>query len=541
MNINARIKEIFPRIEHIPSQFKLKHPIDQREYLVDGKLQSWEGEMESAFSPVYLQTTEGLIRQKIGQFPLFNQETALSALEAAVKAYNHGRGQWPTMSVGQRIECLQNFAYRMKEKRHEVVNLLIWEIAKSYTDSCKEFDRTVDYIEDTIDALKNLDRISSRFEISQGVIGQIRRAPLGVVLSMGPANYPLNETFTTLIPALIMGNTVIVKAPRPGVLLNYPLLEAFKDSFPPGVVNTIYGKGRTITPPLMESGRIDALAFIGSSHAANNLKKQHPKSHRLRSILGLEAKNPGIVLPHADLDLTVKECILGTLSYNGQRCTAIKIIFVHRAVIDKFLEKFTAAVSDLKFGMPWEDNVFLTPIAEPGKPTYLQELVEDAKNKGAEVINEGGGIINETFFYPAILYPVNDQMKIYSVEQFGPVVPIVPFDDIETPINYLVKSDYGQQVSIFGQNSEAIAQLVDPLVNQVCRVNINSQCQRGPDTFPFTGRKDSAEGTLSVHDALRAFSIRTLVAAKEIDLNKRLITEIVREHQSNFLSTDFIL
>lgn len=541
MNIAAKIQDIFPSIDSIPSEFQLNHPIDQKEYLVDGKLEIWEGETEETFSPIYLKTPEGLVRHKIGQFPLLNQEAALSALEAAGKAYDNGRGKWPTMSVGQRIECLQDFAYRMKEKRGIVVNLLMWEIGKSYTDSCKEFDRTVDYIEDTIDALKNLDRVSSRFEISEGVIGQIRRAPLGIVLSMGPANYPLNETFTTLIPALIMGNTVIVKAPRPGVLLNYPLLEAFKESFPPGVVNTIYGQGRLISPPLMESGRIDALAFIGTSRAANNLKKQHPKSHRLRSILGLEAKNPGIVLPHADLDLAVKECILGTLSYNGQRCTAIKILFVHTAIIDKFLEKFTTAVNNLKFGMPWEDNVFLTPIAEPGKPNYLQELVEDAKQHGAEVINEAGGVINETFFYPAILYPVNDKMKVYSVEQFGPVVPIVPFDDIETPINYLVKSDYGQQVSIFGQNTEAIAQLVDPLVNQVCRVNINSQCQRGPDTFPFTGRKDSAEGTLSVHDALRAFSIRTLVAAKDIDLNKRLISEMVREHKSNFLSTDFIL
>ncbi|WP_107667385.1 NADP-dependent glyceraldehyde-3-phosphate dehydrogenase [Cyanothece sp. BG0011] len=541
MNITSKIQNIFPSLDSIPSEFQLNHVINQTEYLVNGKLETWEGDTEESLSPIYLKTEQELTRKTIGKFPSLNQEAALSALEAAVTAYNNGRGKWPTMSVGQRIECVQEFAYRMKEKRSLVVKLLMWEIGKSYTDSCKEFDRTVNYIQDTIDALKNLDRVSSRFEISQGVIGQIRRAPLGVVLSMGPANYPLNETFTTLIPALIMGNTVIVKAPRPGVLLNYPLLEAFKDSFPPGVVNTVYGKGRTITPPLMESGKIDALAFIGSSHAANNLKKQHPKSHRLRSILGLEAKNPGIVLPHADLDLTVKECILGTLSYNGQRCTAIKIIFVHRSVIDTFLDKFTAAVSQLKFGMPWEDDVFLTPIAEPGKPDYLQELVEDAKNHGAEVINEGGGTINETFFYPAILYPVNEKMKIYSVEQFGPVVPIVPFDDIETPINYLVNSDYGQQVSIFGQNTEAISQLVDPLVNQVCRVNLNSQCQRGPDTFPFTGRKDSAEGTLSVHDALRAFSIRTLVAAKELPLNKRLITEIVREHQSNFLSTDFIL
>jgi glyceraldehyde-3-phosphate dehydrogenase (NADP+) len=150
-------------------------------------------------------------------------------------------------------------------------------------------------------------------------------------------------------------------------------------------------------------------------------------------------------------------------------------------------------------------------------------------------------MVNETFFYPAVMYPVTLEMRLYREEQFGPVIPVIPFDDIEVPIQYIVDSDYGQQVSIFGQDASTIAKLVDPLVNQVCRVNINSQCQRGPDTFPFTGRKDSAEGTLSVVDALRAFSIRTLVAAKETDINKSMLTQIVREHQSNFLSTDFIL
>jgi glyceraldehyde-3-phosphate dehydrogenase (NADP+) len=86
-----------------------------------------------------------------------------------------------------------------------------------------------------------------------------------------------------------------------------------------------------------------------------------------------------------------------------------------------------------------------------------------------------------------------------------------------------------------------LAQLIDSLVNQVSRVNLNSQCQRGPDVFPFTGRKDSAVATLSVADALRAFSIRAVVAGKEFDHNRRIISDITREHLSNFLSTDFIL
>jgi glyceraldehyde-3-phosphate dehydrogenase (NADP+) len=132
-------------------------------------------------------------------------------------------------------------------------------------------------------------------------------------------------------------------------------------------------------------------------------------------------------------------------------------------------------------------------------------------------------------------------MRVYHEEQFGPVIPVLPFDKINEPIEYMINSSYGQQVSIFGSDPEQIARLIDPLVNQVCRVNINSQCQRGPDTFPFTGRKDSAEGTLSVSDALRVFSIRTLVAAKQTDLNKQIITRIVRDHKSKFLSTDFIL
>jgi len=139
------------------------------------------------------------------------------------------------------------------------------------------------------------------------------------------------------------------------------------------------------------------------------------------------------------------------------------------------------------------------------------------------------------------VYPVNERMKLYNEEQFGPVIPVVPFEEIDTPIQYMVESNYGQQVSIFGRDPDMIARLIDPLVNQVSRVNINSQCQRGPDIFPFTGRKDSAVGTLSVTDALRAFSIRTLVAAKDLELNKEIISGIVTERKSNFLSTDFIL
>ena len=541
MVLIEKIQNVFPRATDIPEALLNDIPCIQSGYLVNGEIRSWDGPRQEVLSPVWVVGDTDPKPFFIGEYPLLTEAEAFQALDAAVAAYDHGRGLWPTLSVAERIDHLERFVFRMIEEKDRVVRFLMWEVGKSLQDSEKEFDRTIKYINDTLAALKDLDRISSRFTIEEGIIGQIRRAPMGVVLCMGPFNYPLNETFTTLIPALVMGNTVVLKPPKHGALLYAPLLAAFRDVFPKGVINVIYGEGRKVIPPLMASGKINVLGLIGTSKTANALKKQHPTPNRLRCVLGLEAKNPAIVLKGADLDLAVRECVLGCLSFNGQRCTALKILFVEASIADKFLERFTAAVNALSFGMPWREGVFVTPVAEKGKTDYLRELVSDAVAQGARVVNTAGGMIFGSFFFPAVLYPVHHKMRVYHEEQFGPVIPVLPFDKINEPIEYMINSSYGQQVSIFGSDPDQIARLIDPLVNQVCRVNINSQCQRGPDTFPFTGRKDSAEGTLSVSDALRVFSIRTLVAAKQTDLNKQIITRIVRDHKSKFLSTDFIL
>jgi glyceraldehyde-3-phosphate dehydrogenase (NADP+) len=445
------------------------------------------------------------------------------------------------MTVADRIAAVEEFARRMALVRDEVVTLLMWEIGKSLEDSRKEFDRTVEYIRGTIEALKETDRISSRFSLDGGVIAQVRRSPLGVCLSMGPFNYPLNETYTTLIPALIMGNTVVVKPPKFGVLLHQALLPAFAECFPPGVVNFIYGEGARIIEPIMRSGRIDVLAFIGTSRVADILKQEHPRPHRLRSVLGLDAKNPALVMPDADLEVAVRECVTGTLSFNGQRCTALKILFVHESIVDRFLEAFSAAVEALPFGMPWTKDVKITPMPEPQKAKSMCAYVEDAAAKGARVANPGGGTACESLFFPAIVYPTVPAADLYFKEQFGPVIPVCPYRGEEEFQDFVARSNYGQQVSLFGNDAAKIGRLIDALANQVCRVNLNSQCQRGPDTLPFTGRKDSAEATLSVSDALRCFSIRSLVAAQSDPANREIIHEILSGRQSSFLNTDFIM
>lgn len=523
----------------IPEEFQIKETILQSTYLVNGELKAWNGDMAEVYSTI--SSTEEYKKTLLGSVPNLGGDEAMEALDSACQAFDKGKGLWPTMKVADRIACMETFVEKMKTKRAEVVKLLMWEIGKTLADSEKEFDRTIDYIYDTIEDYKQMDRNSAKFHKEGGVHAHIRRGPLGVVLCLGPYNYPLNETFCLLIPALIMGNTTIFKPAKFGVLLMSPLLEAFQTSFPKGVVNVIYGRGRTLATPIMESGRIDVLALIGHSTSAKALQKQHPKSNRLRLVLGLEANNPAIVLPDADLDLTIQECIAGTLSFNGQRCTALKQVYVHEDIVEEFNARFTKAVDAMKFGNPWEAGVKLTPLPEPDKPAYIQSLIDDALEKGAKIINEKGGETTDNYIFPAVLYPVNKDMEVFHEEQFGPVIPVIPFKDIDEPLDDIADSNYGQQVSLFGKDAATLSPLIDNLVNLVCRVNLNSSCQRGPDVYPFTGRKDSAVSTLSVHDALRSFSIRTFVASKDTPYNNEILEALLEKKDSNFISTDYIL
>lgn len=528
------------KIAEIPKEVQVTPHVCDR-YLVDGELKTWKGNTTEVFSTVQSPNGSGeMAPTLLGSIPDMETPDALEALNAAEKAFKRGQGLWPTMRVGERLKCMETFVEKMKLHREEVVKLLMWEICKNKSDSYKEFDRTVDYIVDTIEAYKNLDRKGAKFDKQGSVYAHIRRGPLGVVLCLGPYNYPLNETFCLLIPAIIMGNTAIFKPAKHGVLLIAPLLKAFQESFPPGVVNILFGRGRKIATPIMQTGAVDVLALIGHSSSAVSLQDQHPNKNRLRLVLGLEAKNPGIILPDADLDLTIKECISGTLSYNGQRCTALKVLYVHESIVDEFNRRFSKAVDELKFGMPWEDT-FLTPLPEPSKPDYIEELIEDAKAKGAKVLNKKGGEKSTNYTFPAVLYPVTEEMKVYQEEQFGPVIPIVSYKEIDEPLDAMAASEYGQQVSLFGRDIRKIGPLIDTLANLVCRVNLNSACQRGPDVYPFTGRKNSAVSTLSVYDALRSFSIRTFVASKDTAYNKEILESLLNSETSNFVSTEYLL
>lgn len=478
---------------------------------MNGKKLPYDGKITTVSSPIFDLTTG--TRTAIGTLPDMVPDQAVDAVNAAAAAWDRGQGVWPQMPLAERIATIERFVEALRLRRDEIVEVLMWEIAKSAPDAAKEFDRTMDFVAAAIAELRRDPAVCSGFaqwEVVSGVGVRVRRGPIGVMLALAPFNYPLNEMYAMLIPALLMGNTAVLKLPAIGGLVHVLTAEAFAASLPAGVINFVSGSGRATMGPIMETGLVDVLGFIGGTKGADALIKAHPSPHRLKVFAQLEGKNLGIVLPDADLDVAVAQCVLGATSYNGQRCTAIKLIMVHDAIADAFVQKLVARVEALRAGLPWEEGVAITPLPEANKPAILEGLLADAIGKGATL--KSGGDVAGALFKPAVVDGITPSMRLFHEEQFGPVVPVARFGDLAEVTSAIKASWNGQQAAIFTSDADAAAPLVDALSTVVGRININMQCGRSPDAVPFSGRRSSAQGTMSVTEALRAFSIETVVA-----------------------------
>jgi glyceraldehyde-3-phosphate dehydrogenase (NADP+) len=485
--------------------------VEQTQYLV-----WWELQEASGISPL---TTPLTIDGNLWYIPSLNAPEAWAILQACDDAYASGTWEWPMMSIEQRCDIMKAFAEDMKNIKNDVVPLLMAEIGKNKNDATKEFDRTITYIMDTIEAAKKHKPIIE--EHPDWLKTKSDKMPLGPTLCMSPFNYPLNETFTTFIPALVMGNTTILKPAKHGIGFWKYFLPLFQKHFPAWVVNTIYGDGKTIIEPIMSAGKIKTLAFIGSASVGNRIISYHPKPEDLRVVNWYGAKNAYIIDKTTDIKLAIRDVLMWSLSYNGQRCTAAKMILVDQEIADVFTQWFVQAVEELKIGMPYgyyttvlDPQVYtdptvipnITPLPEYGKIEAMHEYINDAISKWAQILNKNGWDHYHKLMVPAILWGVTSDMKIYHEEQFGPVVPIVTYKDPQEAINWVKNSLYGQQLSVYTENPQMEKYFCDNLNTQVGRVNINSVCQRGPDKIAFSATKGSATGTLSIDAALLKFS-----------------------------------
>lgn len=502
---------LFPTADQVPARYRVKPEDNPAVWLVNGEVRT-AANARPVYSQVAINQGGELKPVLLGYEPVLGAADAAEAVGSAQKAWNHGMGSWPQLGPEARIAAVEKFLTLIEANQDKLANLLQWEIGKPISSSKKEIARTVQFTREKIEEYRGMlgpGALMAGKEGSQMHYAQSQPHPKGVVLSVGPFNYPFNESWSSIMPALLTGNVVMAKTPRFGMLSNMALARLAAQCFPAGALQIIPGDGRAVLPEIMKAteelpgigkkGVVDHFAFIGSKRAYDAIRAAHPTPDTLSRSSGLGAKNAAVVLPFtgtpdevaAQIKDVAGQIVKGGLGFNGQRCTAEKIVLVHESQADQLAAAIREEVGKLKVDMPWNDPA-ISPLPEPTKLADMRAYLEDAASKGATVT---GGEGTFSLMKPAVVYPVDSSMRIYHEEQFGPIVPIAVFKDIQEVYDYHEQSPFGQQASIFGPPGQtgAVAQyLLDR--EFVARTNENTTCKRGPDSFVFTARRQSGEG-----------------------------------------------
>ena len=435
----------------------------------------------------------------VGKVPSMTREEVDFAINNAKEA----QVSWKNVPVNKRAEVLYKAADLLVEKVDEMSDIMMREIGKDKKSCESEILRSADYIRFTADTAKNLSGESIPGDSFPGFkknkISLVTREPLGVVLAISPFNYPVNLASSKIAPALIAGNSVVLKPATQGSLCGLYLAKIFEHAgVPAGVLNTVTGRGSEIGDYIVTHPSIDFINFTGSTEVGTRISKI---TSMVPLLMELGGKDAAIVLKDADLELAASNIVSGAYSYSGQRCTAVKRILVVEEVADKLVEKVKERVEKLKVGNP-VDGAEVVPLIDNKSADFVWELIDEAREKGAHLLV--GGKREENLIYPTLFDYVTTDMRLAWEEPFGPVLPIIRVKDKDEAIEIANKSEYGLQSSVFTENINEAFYVADKL--EVGTVQVNNKTERGPDHFPFLGVKASGIGTQGIKYSIEAMS-----------------------------------
>jgi glyceraldehyde-3-phosphate dehydrogenase (NADP+) len=461
--------------------------------LVNGK---WEESKEDKYIDILSPVDNTLI----GKIPAMSKEDVNVAIEGAKLA---GKA-WKHTTIDERSEILYKAAELLIKNQEELATLMMREISKDKKSSISEVVRTADFIKFTADTAKNISGESIPGDSFPGVknnkVSIVRREPLGVVLAISPFNYPVNLAASKIAPALMAGNSVVLKPATQGSLCGLYLALLFeKAGVPGGVLNTVTGKGSEIGDYVTTHRDIDFINFTGSTEIGNRISKL---TSMVPLLMELGGKDAAIVLPDADLDKAADNIVAGGFSYSGQRCTAVKRILVIDSVADILVNKIKERVENLKVGNPLKEDVDIVPLISDKAADFVMELIEDANTRGAKLVT--GGKREGNLVYPTLFDNVTTDMRLAWEEPFGPVLPVIRVKDKDEAIEIANNSEYGLQSAVFTNNINDAFYIADRL--EVGTVQINNKTERGPDHFPFLGVKSSGLGTQGIRYSIESMS-----------------------------------
>lgn len=460
-----------------------------------------DGEWISSSSGNFIDINSPVDNSLVGRVPAMTVEEVDVSMESASKVQK----EWKSIPLNAKADILYKAADLLIENIDELSHVMMMEIAKDMKSCRSEVTRSADFIKFTADCAKNLYGESIPSDSFPGTkknkISIVKREPLGVVLAISPFNYPINLAASKIAPAVIIGNSVVLKPATQGSISGLHLARIFEMAgLPKGVLNTVTGRGSEIGDYITSHKYVDFINFTGSTEVGERISKQ---SLMVPLLMELGGKDAAIVLEDSDLDLVADNIASGAYSYSGQRCTAVKRVLAVDKIADELVEKVKMRIEKFKIGNLLEnESVDIVPLISEKSADYVSQLIADAEIKGADLVI--GGKREGNLIYPTLFDKVTTDMRIAWEEPFGPVVPIIRVKDMDEAVEIANASEYGLQGSIFTKNIYDAFNIADKL--EVGTVQINGKTERGPDNFPFLGTKSSGMGTQGIKYSIESMS-----------------------------------
>jgi len=453
------------------------------------------GSLVNSHSSDWIEVENPYTGEIISRVPKGDNEDAYAALEAAKKSQT----AWAAKPAAERAGYLKQMAALIRANRIELAKTLASEQAKVLPLAQVEIDFTADYF----------DYYAGWARIYEGEIIQsdrfnenifLFRKPIGVVVGICPWNFPFFVMARKVAPALLTGCTIVLKPSSltPNTTFEFAKMVATLD-LPKGVVNFVSGSGKTLGNTLVSSPITDMVTLTGSVEAGQEIIKASAENVTKVS-LELGGKAPAIVFEDADLDIAVKGVLDSRIIYSGQVCNCAERAYVHKNIYDKFIDKFTKAMKDVKYGDPFADPVpAMSSQIDKAQQEKIHEMVVRAKAEGAEVLTGGKKADMPTgyFYEPTVLVNCRQDMEIVKKEVFGPVIPVLPFTEYEEAIAWANDCEYGLTSSVFTKNINTTMQAIKDL--KFGETYVNREHFEGMQGFHAGWRKSGIGGADGKH------------------------------------------
>ena len=419
-------------------------------------------------------------------------KAAADDVEAAIAAARRARRAFTDLPAAERLAICARAAEIVEAHADDLVAAIVADLGKTTEQARSEVHATRDRLTLVREEARKIfgDYIPGDWiGETAGKSAIVLREPVGTVGAFGPFNYPLFLAASKIIPAIVAGNTVVAKAPSADPVAIVMFARVMEEAgLPPGVLNVITGPGGEIGDLLASHPDISMISFTGSSEVGRRIAAAAgPKPLHLE----LGGNAAAIVLDDADLDLAVEKSVLGALKNAGQRCDAVSRVLVQQSVYDAYVERALKEVESWPVGDPRADGVKVGPLVSGKAAAWVNRLVADAVEKGAEQLH--GGEAADAYHQPTVLAGVPLEADIAWEETFGPVLSILPVPDLDAALEVANRSRYGLDSAVFTSDLDKAWRAARAL--ECGQVTVNDAPAHGVGHFPFGGRKpDSGIG-----------------------------------------------